>query len=76
MHPCTHVRRLWRRHTHARVEAGLANAEPRVPYQFERLGYFCRDASDHEMDARAHGVAEQQRRPLRFNRIVPLKASW
>jgi glutaminyl-tRNA synthetase len=46
-----------------KLEPGLAKAEPGVPWQFERLGYFCRDAAD------AAGR-------LVFNRSVPLKDAW
>ncbi|MCL4244036.1 MAG: glutamine--tRNA ligase/YqeY domain fusion protein [Candidatus Dadabacteria bacterium] len=46
------------------VEPGLADAEPGVNYQFERLGYFTPDARDSKKDA------------LVFNRTVTLKDSW
>ena len=45
-----------------RLEPSLARAGPGVPYQFERLGYFCLDATDSRPD-----------RPV-FNRIVTLRA--
>ncbi len=45
----------------ARVEPSLANAEPEVPYQFERQGYFVRD---------------NEESGLVFNRAVSLKDSW
>jgi len=46
-----------------RLEPALAAAEPGVPVQFERQGYFCRDAE---------GTAE---RPV-FNRTVALRDTW
>jgi len=46
------------------VEPGLADAEPGVNYQFERLGYFTPDARDSKKGA------------LVFNRTVTLKDSW
>lgn len=45
------------------AEPSLANAEIGVPYQFERLGYFCADI-DSKTDA------------LVFNRTVTLRDSW
>ena len=47
----------------ARVEAALANSEPGVPVQFERQGYFCRDAG-----------STQDR--LVFNRTIGLRDTW
>ena len=46
------------------VEPELANAEPGVNYQFERLGYFTPDALDSKKGS-----------PV-FNRTVTLKDSW
>ncbi len=46
------------------VEPALADAEPGERFQFEREGYFCRDAVE----------AEQGR--LVFNRVVTLRDSW
>lgn len=46
------------------VEPGLADAEPGVNYQFERLGYFTPDSADSKKGA-----------PV-FNRTVTLKDSW
>jgi len=46
------------------VEPGLADAEPEVNYQFERLGYFTPDSADSKKGA-----------PV-FNRTVTLKDSW
>ncbi len=46
------------------VEPGLADAEPGVNYQFERLGYFTPDALDSKKGS-----------PV-FNRTVTLKDSW
>ena len=46
------------------AETGLANAEPTVAYQFERLGYFCVDSRDSKTGA------------LVFNRTVTLRDSW
>jgi glutaminyl-tRNA synthetase len=50
--------------TGCRVEPGLEHAPSAIPYQFERLGYFCADAKDS--------------RPGRlvFNRAVSLRDSW
>ena len=50
--------------TGCRVEPALAEAEPGVPWQFERLGYFCADGKDS-----APG------RPV-FNRTITLRDSW
>ncbi|MBI5710351.1 MAG: glutamine--tRNA ligase [Candidatus Eisenbacteria bacterium] len=47
-----------------KVEPALADAEPGVPVQFERLGYFCPDAADSRPGA-----------PV-FNRTVTLKDAW
>lgn len=47
----------------SRVEASLLNSEVGVPYQFERTGYFCRDADS---------TADK----LVFNRTVTLRDSW
>ena len=49
--------------TDSRVEASLLSAETGVPYQFERTGYFCRDADS---------TADK----LVFNRTVTLRDSW
>jgi glutaminyl-tRNA synthetase len=46
------------------VEPGLADAEPGVNYQFERLGYFTPDTRDSKKGA------------LVFNRTVTLRDSW
>ena len=46
------------------LEPGLAEARPGVPYQFERLGYFCMDAKDSRTEA-----------PV-FNRTVTLRDAW
>lgn len=48
----------------ARLESNLAIAETGTPVQFERLGYFCPDITDHEKD-----------KPV-FNRIVTLRDGW
>jgi glutaminyl-tRNA synthetase len=48
----------------ARLESNLAIAETGTPLQFERLGYFCPDAIDHEKE-----------KPV-FNRIVTLRDGW
>jgi glutaminyl-tRNA synthetase len=49
----------------AMAEPSLADAMPGERLQFERLGYFCRDA----------GEASDGDRPV-FNRTVALKDSW
>ncbi len=46
------------------LEPSLAEAQAGVPYQFERLGYFCVDAVDSKPGA------------LVFNRTVTLKDAW
>jgi glutaminyl-tRNA synthetase len=51
------------RKLHAVVEPSIADDAPGSRYQFERLGYFCRDAID--------GVEA-----LVFNRTIPLRDSW
>ncbi|HEX5788709.1 MAG TPA: glutamine--tRNA ligase/YqeY domain fusion protein [Woeseiaceae bacterium] len=48
----------------ARIEPALADAEPGVAIQFERLGYFCPDSGDDRPGRRV------------FNRIVTLRDSW
>jgi glutaminyl-tRNA synthetase len=47
-----------------RLEPGLVEAEPGIPYQFERQGYFCVDSG------------ERKAGRLVFNRTVALKDSW
>ncbi|MEJ2275051.1 MAG: glutamine--tRNA ligase/YqeY domain fusion protein [Woeseiaceae bacterium] len=48
----------------ARLEPSLAGLEKEQAVQFERLGYFCKDAVDDRDDAHV------------FNRIVTLRDSW
>jgi len=48
----------------AKLEPGLAGADPGAHYQFERLGYFFVDPVD-----------SKEGRPV-FNQVVPLKDSW
>ncbi len=48
----------------ARLEPSLADLAPGEAVQFERLGYFCKDAVDDNDDANV------------FNRIVTLRDSW
>ena len=50
--------------TNARLEPGLADAEPGSRWQFERLGYFCVDTRDSNPER------------LVFNRTVTLKDEW
>ena len=50
--------------TDAKLEPGLAKAEPGERFQFERLGYFCADAGD-----------SQAGKPV-FNRTVTLRDAW
>ena len=45
------------------VEPGLSKARPTIPYQFERLGYFCVDPSSQDGG-------------LVFNRTASLRDSW
>jgi len=47
-----------------KIEPGLADAAPGYSFQFERLGYFCKDIKDGSKD---HPI---------FNRTVTLKDSW
>ncbi len=48
----------------AKLEPGLAGAEPESRWQFERLGYFCADRRD------------SKPRALVFNRTVTLRDEW
>jgi len=48
----------------AKLEPGLAKAEPGERFQFERLGYFCADTADSQPGA-----------PV-FNRTVTLRDAW
>ncbi|MBT8085073.1 MAG: glutamine--tRNA ligase/YqeY domain fusion protein [Woeseia sp.] len=48
----------------ARLEPTLADAAVGTSYQFERLGYFCPDAKDHDAGSAV------------FNRIVTLRDGW
>ena len=50
--------------TSCRLEPSLARAKVGIPYQFERIGYFCLDGEDSFPGA-----------PV-FNRTVPLRDSW
>ena len=50
--------------TSCRLEPSLAGAEAGIPYQFERIGYFCLDGEDSSPGA-----------PV-FNRTVALRDSW
>ena len=50
--------------TGVKLEPALADAEPGVVYQFERMGYFCLDTVDSTPDS-----------PV-FNRTITLKDSW
>ena len=47
-----------------KLEPGMASAQARTPYQFERVGYFCVDGADSRPGA------------LVFNRTVALRDSW
>lgn len=51
--------------TNAKLESSLATPQPGETYQFERVGYFCTDNTDHT----------QGQKPV-FNRTVALKDSW
>lgn len=46
----------------AYLESALADAKPEVAYQFERIGYFCKDNHRHE--------------GLVFNRTIGLRDTW
>jgi glutaminyl-tRNA synthetase len=48
----------------AKIEPGLANAQPESRWQFERMGYFCADRRDSKPGA------------LVFNRTVTLRDEW
>lgn len=48
----------------AKLEPSLASAQPGIPYQLERVGYFCVDSKDSKKDN------------LVFNRTISLKDSW
>ncbi|MBI9092348.1 MAG: glutamine--tRNA ligase/YqeY domain fusion protein [Desulfobacterium sp.] len=48
----------------ARVEKSLATAAPETVYQFERMGYFCKDAKDSTPELTV------------FNRTVTLRDAW
>ena len=48
--------------THCYLEASLADAKPGERFQFEREGYFCRDAE----------ITDR----MVFNRVVTLRDSW
>lgn len=48
----------------AKLEPSLASAKPGVPYQLERVGYFCVDSRDSQKDS------------LVLNRTISLKDSW
>ncbi len=71
--------------TDCKVEPGLAEAEPGVNYQFERLGYFCVDTVDSKSDGpateRAMPESDQampesaQTGPV-FNRTITLRDTW
>ncbi len=50
--------------TDCMLEPGLANLRPGIPVQFERLGYFVKDAADSTPE-----------RPV-FNRTVTLRDTW
>ncbi len=50
--------------TESRVESSLADAPPESRFQFERMGYFCLDATDSTPD-----------KPV-FNRTVTLRDTW
>lgn len=50
--------------TECKLEPFLADAQAGLPYQFERLGYFCVDAKDSRKDH------------LVFNRTVTLRDTW
>jgi glutaminyl-tRNA synthetase len=53
-----------------KLEPGLAQASPDMPYQFERLGYFTVDSGDASPDHPHH-----MGQPV-FNRTVTLRDTW
>ncbi len=52
-----------------KLEKSLANAEPEKVYQFERVGYFCRDNQDSKIKDAAKSS------PV-FNRTVTMRDAW
>jgi glutaminyl-tRNA synthetase len=48
----------------AKAEPSLAEAQPSLRYQFERVGYFCLDPHEYKSGRTA------------FNRTIPLKDTW
>ena len=46
----------------AKLEPGLAKAEPGERFQFERLGYFCADAGDSQAGKPAKMTGARTRR--------------
>ncbi|MEN8210770.1 MAG: glutamine--tRNA ligase, partial [Thermodesulfobacteriota bacterium] len=52
-----------------KLEKCLANAEPEKVYQFERVGYFCRD----NQDSKIKNAAKSS--PV-FNRTVTMRDAW
>lgn len=53
------------------VEKGVAEAAPGATFQFERIGYFCRDRPT----AISSAAIDNSAAP-RFNRVVTLKDTW
>ena len=52
-----------------KLEKSLANAEPEKVFQFERVGYFCRDSKDSKIKDTANSS------PV-FNRTVTMRDAW
>jgi glutaminyl-tRNA synthetase len=57
--------------TGCKAEAGLADAEPGKPYQFEREGYFCKDSKNSCKDSK-NSSSEK----LVFNQTIALRSTW
>ena len=52
-----------------KLEKSLANAEPEKVFQFERVGYFCRNNKDSKIKDAANSI------PV-FNRTVTMRDAW
>ncbi len=50
-----------------KLEKSLAHAEPEKVYQFERVGYFCRDSKNYR--------STEKEKPV-FNRTVTMRDAW
>jgi len=55
------------------VEKGVATAAPGSTFQFERIGYFCRDRP---VASGGGDTGDSKGGKVRFNRVVTLKDTW